>query len=104
MIDIQGYLAQELPMSATVEDMYAAVLEVEEQLKEIKEAVRERLIQKFEEDPDSIDAFIIKQTSPRKVVQWKNIAEELSPSEELLERYTRFTEPGYRIIRKDNEE
>jgi len=101
MIDIQSYIHSEVPANASVEDVYAAILEIEDQLEEIKDAVRERLIQKFEEDPDSIDSFIISHTAPRRIVGWKSIAEELNPPEELIERYTRLGDPGYRIKRKD---
>jgi uncharacterized protein YacL len=105
MIDIANYIQQNLPENASIEDLYAAIIEVEEQLSELKQGTRDAMIETWKNNPDAFQAFEIKQGNPRRIVAWKDLASTLRPDSEhdwelLLNEYTRVGDPVYTIKRK----
>ena len=90
----------------TITDDTARKLEIDyvnalEELNKLKDKIaniRSVLVEYHEEhDVDDLDRITIYHIPSRTTVQWKSVAEELKPPEELIEKYSKKTAPSYGI-------
>ena len=66
--------------------------------------IKQLLIEAYEDEALDNRLLTVYYIPPKKVISWKAVAEELEPSTELVEKYSKLSKPSYGIkIKKEKE-